>query len=38
LEEAEKELVVSEIQKLKAKTTDEFIQQLFDMSINRLKK
>ena len=38
LENVEKNMVVAEIKKLKAKTTDEFIQQLFDMSIERLKK
>ena len=38
LDDAEKNLVVAEIKKLKAKTTDEFIQQLFDMSIEQLKK
>ena len=38
LENSEKEVVVTEIKKLKAKTEDEFIQQLFDMSIEQLKK
>ena len=38
LEDYEKEMVITEIKKLKDKTTDEFIQQLFDMSIERLKK
>ena len=38
LEGVEKNMVVAEIKKLKAKTTDDFIQQLFDMSIERLKK
>ena len=38
LDNAEKNLVVAEIKKLKAKTSDEFIQQLFDMSIEQLKK
>lgn len=38
LDDAEKNMVVTEIKKLKAKTEDEFIQQLFDLSIERLKK
>ena len=38
LEDGEKQLVATEIKKLKANTKDEFIQQLFDMSIERLKK
>lgn len=38
LDNAEKNLVVAEIKKLKAKTSDEFIQQLFDLSIEQLKK
>lgn len=38
LEDGEKQLVAAEIKRLKAKTKDEFIQQLFDMSIERLKK
>lgn len=38
LEEVEKNIVATEIVKLKKKTKDEFIQQLFDMSIERLKK
>ena len=38
LEDGEKQLVTTEIKRLKAKTKDEFIQQLFDMSIERLKK
>ena len=38
LDNAEKNLVATEIKKLKAKTTDEFIQQLFDLSIEQLKK
>jgi len=38
LEDAEKNMVATEIAKLKKKTNDEFIQQLFDMSIERLKK
>ena len=38
LEDVEKNLVSKEIQKLKNKTEDEFIQELFDMSIERLKK
>jgi len=38
LEDVEKNMVSKEIQKLKNKTEDEFIQQLFDMSIERLKK
>ena len=38
LEDAEKNMVVAEIKKLKAKTADDFIRSLFDMSIERLKK
>ena len=38
LDDAEKNLVETEIKKLKAKTEDEFIQQLFDLSIEQLKK
>ena len=38
LEDGEKQLVTTEIKRLKAKTKDEFIQQLFDMGIERLKK
>lgn len=38
LENEEKQLVATEIKRLKAKTKDEFIQQLFDMGIERLKK
>lgn len=38
LEDGEKQLVATEIKRLKAKTKDEFIQQLFDMGIERLKK
>jgi len=38
LDDAEKNLVATEIKKLKAKTEDEFIQQLFDLSIEQLKK
>ena len=38
LEDVEKNMVSREIQKLKNKTEDEFIQELFDMSIERLKK
>ncbi len=38
LEDVEKNIVATEILKLKKKTKDEFIQQLFDMSIERLKK
>jgi hypothetical protein len=38
LEDVEKQLVATEIKRLKAKTKDEFIQQLFDMGIERLKK
>ena len=38
LDVEEKEMVAIEIKKLKAKTEDEFIQNLFDMSIERLKK
>ncbi len=38
LEDVEKNMVATEIVKLKKHTKDEFIQQLFDMSIERLKK
>ena len=38
LEDEEKQLVATEIKRLKAKTKDEFIQQLFEMGIKRLKK
>ena len=38
LEDVEKNMVATEIQKLIKKTNDEFIQQLFNMSIERLKK
>ena len=38
LEDVERNMVATEIVKLKKKTKDEFIQQLFDMSIERLKK
>lgn len=38
LDDAEKNMVAKEIMKLKNKTEDEFIQNLFDMSIERLKK
>ena len=38
LDEAEKNMVIKEIQNLKTKTNDEFIKELFDMSIERLKK
>ena len=38
MDEKEKKLVKSEILKLKMETTDEFIQNLFNMSIERLKK
>ena len=38
LDVAEKEIVAAEIKKLKAKTEDDFIRNLFDMSIERLKK
>jgi len=38
LEDEEKQLVAAEIKRIKANTKDEFIQQLFDMSIERLKK
>lgn len=38
LEDVEKNLITSEILKLKKETKDEFIQHLFDMSIERLKK
>ncbi len=38
LEEAEKKMVSKEIMKLKNKSNDDFIKELFDMSIERLKK
>ena len=38
LEDVEKNMVATEIKRIKANTKDEFIQQLFDMSIERLKK
>lgn len=38
LDDAEKELVIKEIRKLTNKTKDDFVQQLFEMSIERLKK
>ena len=38
LEADEKKLVISEIKKLKEATKDDFIQNLFDMCIERLKK
>ena len=38
LEDVEKNMVATEIVKIRKKTNDEFIQQLFDMSIERLKK
>lgn len=38
LDDAEKNMVCTEIDRIKKKTKDEFIQQLFDMSIERLKK
>lgn len=38
LDESEKKMVIQMIQKLKTQTNDEFIQQLFDVSIERLKK
>ena len=38
LEDVEKNMVATEIVKLRKKTNDEFIQQLFYMSIERLKK
>ena len=38
LEDVEKNMVATEILKLRKKTNDEFIQQLFDMSVERLKK
>lgn len=38
LDEAEKKMVSKEIMKLKNKTNDDFIKELFDMSIERLKK
>ena len=38
LEDVEKNIVAMEIVKIKKKTKDDFIQQLFDMSIERLKK
>ena len=38
LDNAEKKMVATEIRKLRNKTNDEFIQKLFDMSIERLNK
>ncbi len=38
LDASEKKMVIQVIQKLKTQTNDEFIQQLFDVSIERLKK
>jgi hypothetical protein len=38
LESDEKKLVISELTKLKEKTTDELIQNVFDMSIKKLKE
>ena len=38
LDDAEKNMVAGELHKLKNKSKDEFIQELFDMSIVRLKK
>ncbi|MBR1468598.1 MAG: hypothetical protein IJ605_00560 [Prevotella sp.] len=38
LEDVEKNIVMTEIDKLKKKTKDDFISSLFDMSIERLKK
>ena len=38
LEDVEKNIVCTEILKLKRATKDEFLQQMFDMSIERLKK
>lgn len=38
LEDVEKNMVAAEIKKLKSKSTDDFIRNLFDMSIERLKK
>ena len=38
LDDAEKKMLAAEIERLRNKTNDEFIQQLFDMSIERLKK
>lgn len=38
LDDAEKKVVADELEKLKNKSKDEFIQELFDMSIERLKK
>jgi len=38
LEDVEKNMIATEIAKLKKKTNDEFIRQLFDMSIERLKQ
>ena len=38
LEPDEKKLAISEIKKLKEATKDDFIQNLFDMCIERLKK
>lgn len=38
LDDSEKDMIIAELEKLKKKTKDEFIQQLFDTSIERLKK
>lgn len=38
LDDVEKNMVATQIKKLRSKAKDEFIQQLFDMSIERLKK
>jgi hypothetical protein len=38
LEKEERQFVIKELEKLKEKVQDEFIQQLFDMSIRRLKE
>jgi hypothetical protein len=38
LDDAEREMVIDELEKLKKRTKDEFVQQLFDQSVERLKK
>ena len=38
LDDSEREMVITELEKLKKRTKDEFVQQLFDQSIERLKK
>ena len=38
LDDSEKDMVITELEKLKKRTKDEFVQQLFDKCIERLKK